>query len=165
MLTSEEIYEVLKNEYIVYENGTIYRKDGKEVRQYYTAKKYKNCSLKVNGKPKTFLVHRLIAIWFIRNEDNKVEVNHINGLKDDNNVKNLEWATASENRIHAYKNGLHNSKGQRNSFSKLRDIDVIEIKKTYKLNPKTPLSYFSNKFNVTVQLISMIKKNKAWCHL
>ena len=51
-------------------------------------------------------VHRMVALAFIDNPDNKPYVNHINGNRSDNNVENLEWVTSSENAIHAHKNGL-----------------------------------------------------------
>ena len=59
-----------------------------------------------DGKKSKHSIHRLVANAYIPNQYNKPQVNHINGKKLDNRLENLEWVTASENGIHAYKNGL-----------------------------------------------------------
>jgi hypothetical protein len=66
-------------------------------------KGYLRVSLSKNNIVKRYLVHRLVAQTFIENKYNKKYVNHIDGNKINNNVKNLEWVTASENELHSYK--------------------------------------------------------------
>lgn len=68
--------------------------------QYVDKKGYKAVRLSKNGKTKLFRTHRIIANTFIANTENKPQVNHLNGIKTDNNVDNLEWVNNSENQIH-----------------------------------------------------------------
>ena len=63
-------------------------------------KGYERVGLTKNGK--TAKVHRLVAQTFISNPFNKPEVNHINGVKDDNRVENLEWVTSKENSLNMW---------------------------------------------------------------
>ena len=57
---------------------------------------------------KTYALHRLIALAFIENPENKEQVNHIDGNKLNNSAENLEWVTNRENQVHKFKIGLGN---------------------------------------------------------
>lgn len=85
-----------------------YNKTGRvqELKQKIDRYGYCIVTLHIDGKQKYPPVHRLVAQAFIPNPDNKSQVNHISGIKTDNNVKNLEWCTSSENIKHAFNHGL-----------------------------------------------------------
>lgn len=86
---------------------------------------YKNISFTINRHVKSFSVHRLVALHFISNPDNKPQINHKNAIKTDNRVGNLEWCTAKENMTHAHANGL--VKPNKSGASDYRSHQVIMI--------------------------------------
>ena len=90
--------------------GSRFRDEEKILKQNTTKFGYLKTTIYFEGKAKTFLVHRLVAQAFIDNPENKPQVNHKNGIKKDNRASELEWATYSENHLHAFRTGLKNSK-------------------------------------------------------
>ena len=92
-MTSIEGFE----NYLIFEDGVIINiKTGREMKLkidngYYRVGLYKN------GKQQNFLVHRLIALAYIPNPDNKPCIDHINRITTDNRIENLRWATHQEN--------------------------------------------------------------------
>lgn len=83
--------------------GNIRRKKSKRLRRIDYATIYPTILLSVEGKHKTFRVHRIVANAFLPKEDGKTHVNHINGDKQDNRFENLEWVTQAENNLHSYR--------------------------------------------------------------
>jgi hypothetical protein len=84
--------------YYISDKGNIYSaKIGRKMTPTINLGGYKQIKLTHNGKEKTISVHRLVAICFIDNPENKKVVNHINHIITDNRVKNLEWVTHKEN--------------------------------------------------------------------
>ena len=118
-----------------------------------------------NGIGKHRSIHRLVALAFIPNPENKRTVNHIDGIKTNNFVENLEWATDSENIQHSFDNGLQKPlKGEKHGRSKLSEEKVKEIRKLYATDDFT-LEYLGKKFGVCFQLISLIVRRKIWKHI
>ena len=93
--------------------------------------RYPNVALCNYGKPRSYEIHRLVGLAFIENPLNKRIVNHINGIKNDNRVENLEWVTHQENMAHAIKTGLINQNGENSVLSKFTKDDIIKIRKRY----------------------------------
>lgn len=77
-----------------------------KLKSFELCKGYPRVSLWNNGKGKHFFIHRLVAEAFIPNPDNKPHINHINGIKTDYSINNLEWCTPKENIEHSIRTGL-----------------------------------------------------------
>jgi hypothetical protein len=110
---------------------------------------------------KTKLVHRVIAIAFIPNPDNKQEVNHIDGNKQNNHISNLEWVTPKENKQHAITLGLMNNKGDKNGATKLNWDIVDEIRSLYNTGLYKQMQ-LCKKYNLASSTISRIVNYKNW---
>ena len=95
----------------------------------YNLQGYPIVTLINNKKRKTRAIHRLVIMAFIPNPENKPMTNHKNGIKTDNYVENLEWATAKENVIHAVRTGLNKAKqGEYHYNSTITNKDVLKIR-------------------------------------
>lgn len=122
---------------------------------------YLRINFRKNKKIKHYLAHVIIAKTFIPNPENKPEVNHLDGDKNNIAYTNLAWATKSENMQHAFDTGIKKSmKGERHGRSKLTEAQVLEILRS--CEPQTKLSKM---YGVSDGMISLIKNNINWKHL
>lgn len=110
-----------ENNYTISNTGTIKNIIRNTILKPTLRKEYLGVSLCKSNVKKTYNVHRLVAITFIENPENKPQVNHLDGNKFNNNAWNLEWSTSSENIQHAYDNGL-------NKFS---DYAILKLKERF----------------------------------
>ena len=120
---------------------------------------------RLNGLNVSF--HRILMEVFNPVENmSELEVNHINGNKDDNTLANLEWSTRKENMEHLINSGLSkkcSNKGTQNGRAKLNENDVLEIKRL--LQKGLSYSKIAEQFGVGKTAISDIKNGKTWSHI
>jgi len=130
------------------------------------AKKYWRIRIKyLDGTSITESVHRLVAKEFVPNPDNKPQVNHIDGNKDNNHYSNQEWVTNEENMAHRYTvlKSFNHRKGSACNFSKLKEENIYEIKKL--IDNKIPMTIIAKQFGVGHTTICEIKAGRSWSHL
>lgn len=111
-------------------------------------------------KRKTYRWHRLVLEAFVGNTEGKGQINHIDGNKLNNRLENLEWATPSENAIHAYRIGLKDQRGERNNASKLTMGDVKIIRG--RLGSGECQRIIAKDFNISQATVCLIKAKRLW---
>lgn len=129
----------------------------RNIRVWNDKKGYCYVTLSKNKKAKHFLLHRLVALSFLKNKENKPQINHKNGIKSDNTINNLEWCTAKENLEHAVKKGLNLKHSIYNYQSKLSLNDVDFIRKCNLTQKELKI-----KFNISQTSISKVLLNKTY---
>jgi len=92
-----------------------------------TNRRYSGVGLSKNRELQNLNVHRLVAIAFVSNPENKPMVNHINGVRYDNRADNLEWTTAKENIQHAWSSGICNSDYCKKKVMQIKDGKIIKV--------------------------------------
>lgn len=129
---------------------------------------YNRVTLNLNGKSKSYFVHRLVAKLFVENPNNHDFVNHKDGNKQNNSFDNLEWCTRSENEKHAWKIGLKSREksshpGEQHNMHKLTQKQVDYIRSVHKPYDKELGSKaLGKKFNVNEQTITDIVHGRTW---
>lgn len=111
---------------------------------------------------RTVRVHRIVAEAFLGVPGQGLVVNHIDGCKVNNSIRNLEYVSSSENTKHAYDTGLK-SKGSDLSWSKLNEASVHEIK--HKLAAGVLAARLAEEYAVSPGVISQIHSGRAWSHV
>lgn len=108
-------------------------------------------------------IHRLVAMAFHPNPENKEQVNHIDGNKHNNRADNLEWSTRSENQKHSITTGLRSAKGSKNSQVKLLECEVRHIRALLSQGEKR--NVIAEMFSVSYSTVCNIHDRKSWTHI
>jgi len=140
--------------------GKNYTVSEKILRQPINSHGYVRYSLMIEGHLlRSSTAHRLVAIAFIPNPENKPHVNHIDGNKLNNHVSNLEWCTLQENAQHAFNNGL--VKKMDIKRRKLSECQILTIREFYN-GSRGQITTLSKKHKVTRATIRDIINKKTY---
>lgn len=104
-----ENWKVFEKNYKISPKGVVISiKTNKILKSIVNNQGYKTIGLRINGKPKKYFVHRLVALTYIPNPNPEtyIFVNHVDGNPLNNSIENLEWCSPSQNTVHAYEIGL-----------------------------------------------------------
>lgn len=125
---------------------------------------YEHIALMTGATPNrrlTVYVHRLVMFSFSPTTKSNMDVNHINGIKTDNRLENLEWCTRKENIQHSYKMGLSKI-GSQTSSAKITEQDVTQIRL---LGETETYTFISRLFNISRQTVTRIINKERWKHV
>jgi UDP-N-acetylglucosamine 2-epimerase (non-hydrolysing) len=126
-----------------------------------SSNRYAHIYLSKSGVRTDNTVHRLVAEAFVPNIHDKPFVNHKDGNGLNNDAKNLEWVTASENTKHAYEIGLISHKGEKHNLAKLSTADVLEIRRLYE-EEGLKLSQIASLYDICFQHVGAIINRQKW---
>jgi len=120
---------------------------------------YITVTLSNNCDMKTVTIHRLLANAFIDKVEGKEYVNHIDGIKSNNTIKNLEWCTIKENNKHSFDNGLNILPNGVNHYNSRFSVnDILSIRKSDLSESKLALIYKVNR--ATIGKIKRLERYK-----
>lgn len=157
----------LCDRYYIDDSGVLYTNYGQTILKDCLNKKgyVKNGLVRTDGALKGYFRHRLVLQSFqpIDNYEG-MQVNHIDGIKTNNHLDNLEWCTNQENRIHACRNGLAARLiGEANPYHRLTEEQVLEM--ITDLQNHIPYSELIKKYKCSKATISSIKNKRNWAYL
>lgn len=154
--------------YEVSNTGRVRRKGSDVDKASRERKGYLAVNLYKDGKESCRTIHRLVAEAFIPNPECKPDVNHIDGVKHNNFVENLEWATKSENMLHAYQTGLAKpsrsmlGKKNPNAGRKGKPIRIVETGEVFNTSLECEKAINGNNRHINDCLKGRLKTHRGY---
>lgn len=151
--------------YLVSTTGEIYSQYTKKKLKVWVENGYYRTGLLFSGKQKFIYVHQVVALTYLSNPKNLPQVDHIDGNKLNNDVRNLEWVSVSENGKRSFSLGLSKrTPGSLHHGALLDEEKVLEIRK---LLDERKLSQYgiAKLYGVSRSCILNIHLGKAWKHI
>lgn len=144
--------------------GILCSGDEVKVRKTYIERGYETVTLPLQHPNKRrFFVHRLVMLAFAGAIPEGMQVNHKNGVKNDNRISNLEYCTREENMEHA-RVVLGSFERAQANMKKLTEGDVRLIRAKYEAGGIS-MKKLARQFNVVEQTVSNIVRRKTWKHV
>lgn len=145
---------------IVTSKGITRKLRGRVLKPAYNGSGYLFVGLQVDNQLKQLSVHRLVAEVFVSNPDRYSEVNHENGIKDDNRSVNLKWCSKSYNIQHALNSGLK-PRGENINTNILTVSQVLKVCELLDAKGMTQVS-IGKMFGIHKDTVSAINTGKNW---
>lgn len=127
-----------------------------------TSHGYRNITLTRNGKCTKYYIHRLVALSFIPNPENKPQINHKDGNGLNNDITNLEWVTSRENLIHRSR-VLKKEIGEAHHAATLKNSAISKVRALVLLGSMP--SVIARQLSVSRAVIKSIKSGRTWSHV
>lgn len=147
--------------YQVSSHGRVRREGGRTLKAFDHPGGYQQVNLSVAGDVHRRYVHDLVASAYLGDRPSGDIINHLDGDKKHNRAKNLEYASISENALHAYRLGLQSpKKGEMHPGAKLTQENVHEIRHRY--TSGSSLSELAREYGVSPQTVADVARSRTW---
>lgn len=142
-------------------------KSGKILKPQTNSSGYLHIIIRNETRVLTKTVHRLVAEHFLPMSQNpkRIYVNHLDGVKSNNALRNLEWVSASENIKHSYAIGLREKQREKSRLqkAKLSEIDIRNIRQRYQDGESQ--TSIAGSFNVSQSNVHAVVHGRSWTNI